>query len=147
MTGRHQLATFDLDGLLFGIEVARIQEILGYQEITPVPLAPTAVEGLINLRGQIITAVDLRRRLGLKERKTGTPPVNVVIRDRGEVLSFLVDEMGEVVEVGEESFEPPPETMDKEHRLLIRGVHKLRNRLMHVLDVEEAAKLPSVEGE
>ncbi|HWW85804.1 MAG TPA: chemotaxis protein CheW [Vicinamibacterales bacterium] len=147
MTQSHQLATFDLDGLLFAIEVEKIQEILGFQEMTPVPLAPPAVEGLINLRGQIITAVDLRRRLGLRKRIDGSLPVNVVIRDRGDVLSFLVDMMGEVVEVGDESFELPPETMDSDSRALIRGIHKLGDRLLHVLDVEEAIKLPAVEGE
>ena len=75
MTATRQFATFSLDGLLFGIEVGRIQEVLSYQEMTPVPLAPPAVLGLINLRGQIVAAVDLRRRLGLRERAPGQRPV------------------------------------------------------------------------
>ena len=147
MTPTQQFATFSLDGLLFGIEVGQIQEVLSYQEMTPVPLAPPAVLGLINLRGQIIVAVDLRRRLGLRERAPDQRPVNVVVRSDHDVISLLVDEMGEVVEVGEESFELPPETMDRGSRLLISGVHKLGRRLMHVLDAERAIDLPPVEGD
>ena len=147
MTATQQFATFSLDGLLFGIEVGRIQEVLSYQEMTPVPLAPPAVLGLINLRGQIVAAVDLRRRLGLKERAPEQRPVNVVIRSDDDVISLLADEMGEVVEVGEESFEPPPETMDRDSRILIRGVHKLGRRLMHVLDAERVIELQPVEGD
>jgi len=147
MTATQQFVTFKLDGLLFGIEVGRIQEVLSYQEMTPVPLAPPDVLGLINLRGQIVAAVDLRRRLGLSERTPGQRPVNVVVRDDNDVISLLVDEMGEVVEVGEESFELPPETMDRDSRVLIRGVHKLGRRLMHVLDAERVIKRPPVEGD
>ena len=147
MTATQQFATFSLDGLLFGIEVGRIQEVLSYQEMTPVPLAPPAVLGLINLRGQIVAAVDLRRRLGLRERAPEQRPVNVVIRSDDDVISLLADEMGEVVEVGEESFELPPETMDRKSRILIRGVHKLGRRLMHVLDAERAIELAPVEGD
>jgi len=147
MTATQQFVTFKLDGLLFGIEVGRIQEVLSYQEMTPVPLAPPDVLGLINLRGQIVAAVDLRRRLGLSERAPGQRPVNVVVRDDNDVISLLVDEMGEVVEVGEESFELPPETMDRDSRVLIRGVHKLGRRLMHVLDAERVIKRPPVEGD
>jgi purine-binding chemotaxis protein CheW len=101
---------------VFGIEVGRIQGVLRYQDMTPVPLAPPAVQGLINLRGQIVAAVDLRRRLGLRERAPDQRPVNVVVRSDHDVISLLVDEMGEVVEVGEESFELPPETMDSNSR-------------------------------
>jgi purine-binding chemotaxis protein CheW len=147
MTVTKQFATFSLDGLLFGIEVGKIQEVLSYQEMTPVPLAPSSVVGLINLRGQIIAAVDLRRRLGLQERAAGHRPVNVVVRSDEDVSSLLVDEMGDVVEVGEDTFEPPPETMDADSRILIRGVHKLGRRLMHVLDAERAVKLSTVEGD
>src|SRR5580692_11757008 len=146
MTATQQFATFSLDGLLFGIEVGQIQEVLSYQEMTPVPLAPPAVLGLINLRGQIIAAVDLRRRLGLRERAADQRPVNVVVRSGGDAISLLVDEMGEVVKVREESFEATTETMDRDSRLLISGVHKLGRRLMHVLDAERAIELPPVEG-
>ena len=146
MTGRQKFSTFYLDGLLFGIEVEGIQEILCDQEITPVPLASPIVVGLINLRGQIITAIDLRRRLGLKDRTANRIAVNIIVRTSDDVLSLMVDEVGEVVEVGDETFELPPETMDAKSRTLIRGVHKLTNHLMHVLDATEVVRLP-VEGE
>jgi purine-binding chemotaxis protein CheW len=147
MTATQQFVTFSLDGLLFGIEVGKIQEVLGYQQMTPVPLAPAAVLGVINLRGQIIVAVDLRRRLGLRERAPGQRPVNVVVRSDDDVISLLVDEMGEVVEVAKESLELPPETMDRDTGALIGSVHKLGRRLMHVLDTERAIELPPVEGD
>ena len=137
MTERQKFSTFYLGGLLFGIEVEKIQEVLNYQEITPVPHAPSVVLGLINLRGQIITAVDLRQRLGLCERAASRLSINIVIRTNEELLSLLVDGVGEVVEVGEETFAPPPETMDPKNRELVRGVHKLSDKLMHVLSTEK----------
>lgn len=143
MNTRQKFSTFYLDGLLFGIEVEGIQEILRYQEMTPVPLAPSVVVGLINLRGQIVTAIDLRRRLGLKERASGLRPMNIVVRSDDDVLSLLVDEVGEVVEVGEETFESPPETMELKNRIMVRGVHKLAGQLMHILNTDEAVKLSS----
>jgi len=138
MTERQKFSTFYLDGLLFGIEVEKIQEVLNYLEITPVPLAPPVVLGLINLRGQIITAVDLRQRLGLNMRADSRLSINIVIRSNQDALSLLVDSVGDVVEAGEETFFPPPETMYPKNRDLIRGVHKLDGQLMHVLSTERA---------
>ncbi|HET6842194.1 MAG TPA: chemotaxis protein CheW [Candidatus Angelobacter sp.] len=138
MTGRQKFSTFYLDDLLFGIEVEKIQEVLNYQEITPVPLAPPLVLGLINLRGQIITALDFRQRLGFGKRAAGSCSINIVVRNNEDVVSLLVDKIGDVVEVGEETFEPPPEMLDAKSRALIRGVHKLDGGLMHVLDADQA---------
>lgn len=135
-------STFYVHGLLFGIEVEKIQEVLFYQEVTPVPLAPPMVLGLINLRGQIITAIDLRKRLGFGNYAPSALSVNVVVRGKDDVTSLVVDEVAEVVEVSEETFEPPPETVDAKGRTLIRGVHKLATQLMHVLDAEQAIELP-----
>lgn len=111
-----QFCTFYVDGLCFGIGVREVQEVIRYQEMTRVPLAAPVVRGLINLRGQIVTAIDLRRRLGLADRFLGdTPnsggealPMNLVVRTDDGVVSLLVDEIGEVVEVDEDSFERPP---------------------------------------
>jgi purine-binding chemotaxis protein CheW len=138
MTGRQKFSTFYLDDLLFGIEVEKIQEVLNYQEITPVPLAPPLVLGLINLRGQIITALDFRQRLGLGKRAADSCSINIVVRNNEDVVSLLVDKIGDVVEVGEETFEPPPEMLDPKSRALVRGVHKLDGGLMHVLDADQA---------
>ncbi|MGH9446767.1 MAG: chemotaxis protein CheW [Terriglobia bacterium] len=142
MKGRQQFSTFFVDHLFFGVEVGNVQEVLRYQEMTRVPLAPPVVRGLINLRGQIVTAIDLRCRLGLSEPPPGHQPLNVVIRVDGGTVSLLVDETGDVVEVDSGTFERPPETLSGEARELISGVHKLQGRLMHVLD---AAKVVSQE--
>ena len=138
MAAKQQFSTFFVDGLFFGIEVEKVQEVLRYQEMTRVPLAPPVVRGLINLRGQIVTAIDLRRRLDLRERSGDQLPMNVVVRTDGGGVSLLVDEIGDVVEAEDASFEAPPDTLASTARSMIRGVHKLKDRLMHVLDTETA---------
>ena len=138
MAARQQFLTFFLGDLFCGIEVEDIQEVLRDQEITRVPLAPAVVRGLINLRGQIVTAIDLRRRLDLGERRQDELPLNVVLRSGGGGVSLLVDQIGDVVEVEEGTFERSPHTLDPTGRSMIRGVHKLKDRLMHVLDTEKA---------
>jgi len=137
MADRQQFSTFLVDGLFFGVEVEKVQEVLRYQEMTRVPLASPVVRGLINLRGQIVTALDLRRRLDLSERPAGQLPMNVVIRTDDGGVSLLVDEIGDVVEVDGSIFERPPDTLKSSARAVIRGVHKLNDRLMHVLDTEK----------
>jgi len=136
----HQLCTFHVDSLYLGIEVKQVQEVIRYQRMTRVPLAPSAVSGLINLRGQIVTALDLRRRLGLHPRSTAEQPMNVVVRDGENGVSLLVDRIGDVVEVDDELFEPPPLTVPKALRGLIRGAYKLSDRLLLVLDSERVLK-------
>jgi len=144
MASRKQFSTFFVDGLFFGVEVEKVQEVIRYQEMTRVPLAPAVVRGLINLRGHIVTAVDLRRRLDLHERPADQLPMNVVVRSEDGAVSLLVDEIGDVLEVDEETFEGPPETLDRKARELICGVYKLENCLLHVLDTDKAL---SVVGE
>jgi len=134
-----QYCTFYLEKLLFGIELRGVQEVIRYVEMTPVPLAPEAVSGLINLRGQIVTAIDLRKRLELQARPDSDLPSNVVARSEDGSVSLLVDEIGDVVEVNEETFEPPPETLHGTIRDVLTGVHKLEGRLMHVLDADRVA--------
>lgn len=136
-----QFCTFYLDNLLFGVALQGVQEVIRALDVTRVPLAPTMVSGLINLRGQIVTAVDLRRRLELAVRSTDATPMNVVVRSEDGAVSFLVDEIGDVVEVEESSFEPAPEMLRASIRGMILGVHKLDGRLMHVLDIEKACQM------
>lgn len=138
---KRQFCTFYLDGLFFGVDVLRVQEIIRHQEMTRVPLAPNEVEGLINLRGDIVTAIDLRRRLRLPDRASDAEPTNVVVRDGESAVALLVDEIGDVLEVDEETFEPTPETLDTAVRELITGVYKLDGRLLHVLDTDRAVVL------
>ncbi len=146
MSQTSQFCTFYLDRLLFGIELRRVQEVLRYVGMTSVPLAPGVVSGLINLRGQIVTAIELRRRLDLKSRAENVQPMNVVVRSDDGPVSFLVDEIGDVVEVHEDTFEPPPETLHGTVRTVILGVHKLERRLMHVLDTERACQIVEQES-
>ncbi len=141
MTDTHQYCTFFLDGHYFGLDVLKVQEIIRYQEMTRVPLAPPVVRGLINLRGQIVTALDLRRRLGLSDRPADQLPLNVVVQTNDGAISLLVDEIGDVLEVSEKSFERPPDTLAKPARELIRGAYKLPDRLLLILDTERAVNV------
>jgi len=118
-----------------------VQEVIRSLEMTRVPLAPAVVSGLINLRGQIVTAVDLRRRLELEPAPPGQLAMNVVVRSEDGAVSLLVDEIGDVLEVDESTFELPPETLRGSVRGMILGVHKLKDRLMLVLDTERACHM------
>jgi len=129
-----QYSTFFIEDLFFGIDVLQVQEVLRYQEMTRVPLAPGVIEGLINLRGQIVTAIDMRRRLSLSPRADGRTPMNMVVRTEDGPVSLLVDEIGDVLQVQADSFEPPPENVDPAARDLIQGVYKLKDRLLLILD-------------
>jgi purine-binding chemotaxis protein CheW len=139
---KQQFCTFFVDGFFYGIEVEKVQEVLRYQAITPVPLAPSAVKGLINLRGQIVTAIDLRRRLGRDDRPEGQPPINLVLRTDHGAVSLLVDEVGDVVEAEHNAFERPPDTLQGEFRKLIRGAYKRNDRLLLILEAENALTFP-----
>jgi purine-binding chemotaxis protein CheW len=141
MADARQLSTFYLDGLHFGIEVEKVQEIIRHQPTTRVPLASSVVEGLINLRGQIVTAIDLRARLQMPPRAGEQLPTNVIVRVDDGAVSLLVDEIGDVVEISDASFERAPETVDGITRELVRGVYKLRDRLLLVLDTERAIQI------
>jgi purine-binding chemotaxis protein CheW len=138
MNPPRQLCTFFIHGLLFGVEVEKVQEVIRYQEMTRIPLSPPAIAGLINLRGQIVTAIDLRHQLALPRRNAGELPMNVVIRRDDGPISLLVDEIGDVVEVEEQSFEHPPNTLDSKKREFIRGIYKLKRQLLLLLDTEKA---------
>ena len=140
-TAVQQFTTFTLDGHLFGVEVETVQEVLRYQVATRVPLAPSAVGGLINLRGQVITALDLRRRLGMPDRPEGALPMNVVVRTEDGAVSLLVDQIGEVIETSASAFEAPPDTVSPTARELIRGAYKLDDSLLLSLDVPRAVEL------
>jgi purine-binding chemotaxis protein CheW len=141
MAGRRQFCTFFLDGLRFGVDVQKVQEVVPYQEMTRVPLAPPTVRGLLNLRGQIVTGIDLRRRLDLPERPDGRLPMNVVLRGEDSPVSFLVDDVGEVIEVDADAGEPPPETLRGRVRELIQGVYPLPDELLLVLDTARTLDL------
>jgi len=132
MADGQQFCTFVLQGQFFGVPVQQVQEVIRFQEMTRVPLVSEVISGLINLRGQIVTAVDLRRCLGMTDRPVGQLPINVVIRTNDGPVSLLVDEIGDVVEVDQNTFETVPETL---HRAMVHGVYKLPERMLLELDI------------
>lgn len=143
MANTFQYCTFYVAGHYFGIDVLKVQEIIRCQAMTRVPLASNVVRGLINLRGQIVTAIDLRRRLELKDRPADRLPINVVVQTDDGAVSLLVDEIGDVLEVAETDFEAPPETLKGTARELIRGVYKLKDVLLLILDTERTVNVIS----
>jgi purine-binding chemotaxis protein CheW len=131
---RASLCSFVLRDLMFGVPIGVVQEVLTGLPLTPMPLAPPAVAGLINLRGQVVTAIDLRVCLGFPRRDANAPFANLVLREGGVNVSFLVDAIGDVVEADDATFEPPPSTLDAATRELIRGAYRLPDRLLLALD-------------
>ncbi len=133
-----QFSTFSVGEQFFGIDVLRVQEVLRYQEMTRIPLAPAVTAGLINLRGQIVTTIDMRRRLGLPERSRDQAPMNMVVRTDEGPVSLLVDEIGDVLQPDSAAFEPAPDSVPAQVRELLHGVYKLKDRLLLVLNSEKA---------
>jgi purine-binding chemotaxis protein CheW len=132
-----QLSTFHVGKYLFGVDVSLVQEVVRLQQITPVPLAVPEIAGLINLRGEVLTAIDLRSRLGLPPAEGGREPVNVVVRVDDEPVSLLVDEIGGVLEVSQVPFEQTPSTVDERVRDLLLGAYTLPDRLLLALNARQ----------
>jgi purine-binding chemotaxis protein CheW len=133
-----QFCTLHLAGHLFGVPVCRVQEVISYQSMTRVPLANPVIGGLINLRGQIVTAIDLRTRLEFDARDEDRRSMNVVVQTPGGVVSLLVDAIGDVVAVDDTMYEAPPETLTGVAHDLILGVYKFDDRLLLELDIDRA---------
>ncbi|HLZ40515.1 MAG TPA: chemotaxis protein CheW [Candidatus Sulfotelmatobacter sp.] len=136
-----QFCTFFLDGQFFGAPADNVQEVIQFQPITRVPLARPVIAGLMNVRGQIVSVLDLRRRLGMPERSYCSLPVNVVVHARDSVVSLLVDEIGDVIELPEDTFESPPATLHGPIRDVLRRIYKLPGRLLLVLDIDRLLNL------
>ncbi|MBE9607363.1 chemotaxis protein CheW [Acetobacteraceae bacterium H6797] len=129
--------TLTIAGQLCGVPVLSVRDVLGAQTITRIPLAPPEIAGSLNLRGRIVTAVDLRRRLNLPEREPGSPsPMSVVVEHHGELYSLLSDQVGDVMPLPADGFVPNPPTLPLLWREVSRGVHKQGSGLLIVLDVE-----------
>lgn len=139
MSAERMYATFFLAGAHFGVDALEVQEALREQPMTRVHLTSPEVSGLINLRGQVVTAIDLRRRLGLPPRDPDELPMNLVVRTDDGPVSFLVDAIGDVIEVSGQELEAAPETVPGGQRDLIRGVFKLEGELLLALDVGRTA--------
>jgi purine-binding chemotaxis protein CheW len=133
---RHKISTFRVDGELFGVDALLVQEVSRYLELTPVPMAPRTVGGVMNLRGEVVTALDLRRLLGRPDRAEGQHPMNVVLRNEGGSVSLLVDDIESVEDVEDEAFEPIPDTVTGAAREFLSGAYKMPDGLLLTLDVQ-----------
>lgn len=132
------LCTFELGAGHYAVDASRVQEVVRGQELTRVPLAPPAIAGLINMRGALVTAVDLRRLLGLEEDVDAAIGTNLVVQADGEVVSLLVDGIGDVIRVDEAMLEPPPHTLPAELQQLLTHSCQLPETVLLVLDVDRA---------
>jgi purine-binding chemotaxis protein CheW len=133
-----QYVTFVIDGELYGVPAHDVREVLRSQPLTRVPLAPEGVAGLVNVRGEVVLAVDPRPRLGLPPADADRVPMMVVVHVAGEPVSLLVDEIGDVVSVTPEQYVPTPESLGPELRVVLPGTYTLADRLMLALAVDEA---------
>jgi purine-binding chemotaxis protein CheW len=138
---KRQFCVFYLDKFLFGVEVANVQEVVSNQTMTRVPLAPPVIGGLINLRGQLVTALDVRQLLDIPPLPEGQLPMNVVLHTSYGSVSLLVDDIDNVIEVDDSAFEEPPDTVHGRARELITGVYKLDERLLLILSTSSVLEI------
>jgi purine-binding chemotaxis protein CheW len=136
MNDRHEFVSVSIAGQLFGIPVTKVQDVLGPQRITRVPLAPREIAGSLNLRGRIVTAIDLRVRLGLPGCDDASRSMSVVVEHRGEAYSLIVDQVGEVLHFDAAQRERNPATLDPRWRDVSDGIYRLESTLLIVLDTE-----------
>ena len=136
-----QVCAFTLGDQLFGIDIRYIQEVLRFQQCTPVPRTPPLVTGLLNLRGQIVLAIDLRHRLGLGNRAADKAPTNIVTRIGDGLLCFVVDELFDVMTLSNNQFEQIPDTLSAREKEFVTGCFKLQERLLIMLDAYQIADI------
>ena len=142
MAANQRYSTFFLNGICFGVPIEKVQEVLEYQEVTRVPLSPPLWPGIINLRGQILTTMDTKIRLGLNSGEPNGNPMMIVVRTSEGPMNLLVDRIGGVIDVDPGLFEKPTETIKRAIRDATTHVCKLEQHLMMVLDIEKLIQLP-----
>jgi len=125
-----------IDGQLFGLPIVRVQDVFIPERLTRVPLAPPEIVGVLNLRGRIVTLIDLRRRFGLGERKEGEDVMAIGVESRGESYGLLIDWVGEVVELEGVAREPNPVNLDQRLAQMSSGIYRLDDQLLVVVDVD-----------
>ena len=133
-----QITTFYLDKELYGIEVQKVQEVTGKLDVIKVPLAPLFVKGLINLRGQIATALGLKELLS--ERQSKVECMSVVCKSDNGLISIIVDEIGEVVEVNQTQYETTPDHLSDSYKKYIKGIYKMNGHILSLIDLESVLK-------
>ncbi|MGE5259812.1 MAG: chemotaxis protein CheW [Actinomycetota bacterium] len=129
--------TVETAGQLFGLPLERVRDVFVPRGLSQVPLAPPEVAGVLNLRGRIVTAIDLRRRLSLPPRSEGSPAIAIGMEERGELYGLIVDRAGDVLHLERSTYEANPVNLDGCWTRVCAGVHRLDHRLMVVLDVEK----------
>ncbi|MBI4969241.1 MAG: chemotaxis protein CheW [Rhodospirillales bacterium] len=145
-TETQDYVTMFIDGQMFGIPVLTVQDVLGPQKITRIPLSPPEVAGSLNLRGRIVTAIDVRKRLGLSARSEKSTSMSVVVDMSGELYSLMVDQVGEVLSLKSAAFERNPPTLDPVWRDFSAGIYRLDGKLLVVLDVARLLDFGKGEG-
>lgn len=137
---QEQACTFYLEDRVYALDVQEVQEVTKSLPITPIPLAPPYVKGLINLRGQIAVSIDLREMFGLPKQEVNELTNNIVCRTDGILLAFPVDRVGEVVENDYDNFESTPDTVDPKIAQFMKGVFKSQHNILSMLDIETILK-------
>ena len=141
-----ELCTFLVDDLHLGVDADLVQEVVRHQAITPVPLAPPEIAGLLNLRGQVVTAIDLRGRLGLPPRPDGQRPLHLIVRGARDPASLLVDQISDVLTCSPDELEPPPTMIDETVRGFLGGVCTRPERLLLLLDLPRVLAMGAQAG-
>lgn len=136
-----EFVTAVIGGQLFGLPISRVQDVFMPERVTRVPLSSAEIAGVLNLRGRIVTVIDMRARLGLARADDGKPPMAVGVDLRGESYGLLIDQIGEVLRLPEESREENPVNLDPRMAKFAGGVHRLDGQLMVVLDVDRVLEL------
>lgn len=142
MAANQRYATFFLNGICFGVPIEKVQEVLEFHEVTPIPLARPVLPGIINLRGQILTTIDLKTRLDLAASGSNEQPMMIVVRTNEGPMNLVVDKIGSVRDVDADLFEKPTETLKAGVRAVTSHVCKLEDQLLLVLDTERIIQLP-----
>ena len=140
MNNNLELATFYVGDALYGMDILRVQEINRLMDFTMVPQSPEYVMGIMNLRGQIVTVIDLSKKLGLPETELKDESRNIIVNNQGEYIGLLVDKISDVVRTDTDKVEPPPSNMGGVQGSFLKGVFKMDNNLIGILNVEELLK-------
>jgi purine-binding chemotaxis protein CheW len=141
-----EFVTVTIHGQLFGIPVLQVQDVLGPQSINRIPLAPAEVAGSLNLRGRIVTAIDVRRRLGLPRYEGSEGGMHVVVEQGSELYSLIIDQVGEVLSLSMAEFESNPANLDPLWRDVTAGIFQLDGKLMVVLDIDRLLSFSKAEA-
>lgn len=132
-----EFLTITIANQLFGIPVLQVQDVLGQQTVTKIPMSPSEVDGALNLRGRIVTAINVRKRLGLDELEKKETDMSVVVEHENELYSLIIDSVGDVLSLQNKDYEPTPATLDKMWKDVSSGIYRLEQELLVVLNVPE----------